>query len=295
MIGHLPPSTRAMIHMVWSGILFGTLWALIRHTSETVHPFMIVFYRTLFALLAFAPVFWRVGISFFKTERIGLHFLRSLFAISGTLGTFYAIANAPMADVVAISYAAPIFAVIGAALWLGERIKMRRMLAILIAFAGAFLVVRPGFEAVTMGIWAAIIGAVSIGASMLVIKSLTSTDDPQAIAAYSFLLILPVVFLVALSVWQWLTLEELGLLLVIGIMVRFAHTALGRAFALGEASAVLPLDFVRLMLATLFGVYLFGEPVDILTLAGALLILGSTVYTAHREAQLGKQTTKRVP
>jgi drug/metabolite transporter (DMT)-like permease len=295
MISHLPARKQAMIHMIWSGILFGTLWAIIRHTSETVHPFVIVFYRTLFGLLAFSPVLWRVGIGFFKTERIGLHFVRALFAIGGTLGTFYAIANAPLADVVAISYAAPVFALIGAAIWLGERIKIRRILAILVGFGGAFLVVRPGFETISTGMLAAILGAVSIGASMLVIKSLSSTDDPQAIAAYSFLLILPVVFLVALSVWQWPNLEELGLLLVIGIMVRFAHTALGRAFALGEASAVLPLDFVRLMMATLFGVYLFGEPVDILTLAGALLILGSTVYTAHREAQLDKKATKLEP
>ena len=295
MISNLPAPSRAIIHMIWSGILFGTLWAIIRHTSETVHPFLIVFYRTLFALLAFAPVFWRTGFQFFRTERLGLHFLRALFAIGGTLGTFYAIANAPLADVVAISYAAPIFAVVGAAIWLGERIKVRRILAILVALLGAFLVVRPGFEAVTIGITAAILGAVSIGASMLVIKSLSSTDDPQAIAAYSFLLILPVVFLFALSVWKWPTPEELGLLIVIGVMARFAHTALGRAFALGEASAVLPFDFVRLMLATMFGVYLFGEPVDLLTLAGALLILGSTVYTAYREAQLGKVATKRVP
>lgn len=291
----LPPHTQAMIHMIWSGILFGTLWAIIRHTSETVHPFLIVFYRTLFGLLAFAPVFWRVGAGFFKTKRIGLHFLRALFAVGGTLGTFYAIANAPLADVVAISYAAPVFGVLGAAVWLGERIKLRRILAIIVGFAGVLLVVRPGFETVTIGIWAAIIGAVSIGASILLIKTLSSTDDPQAIAAYSFLLILPVVFLVALSVWEWPTLGELGLLAVIGVMVRFAHTSLGRAFALGEVSAVLPLDFVRLMLATLFGIYLFGEPADLLTLAGALIILGSTVYTAHREAQLGKRVTKSVP
>ncbi|MEE8370695.1 MAG: DMT family transporter [Sphingomonadales bacterium] len=292
MVSHLPERQQAMIYMIWSGLLFGMLWAVIRYTSETVHPFLIVFYRTLFALLAFTPILMRSGLGFFKTKRIRLHAVRALFALGGTLGTFYAIANAPLSDVVAISYASPVFAAAGAVFMLGERIKFRRILSIALGFAGVLLVTRPGFETLSNGIVAAIIGALAIGGSLVVIKSLASTDDPRIIAAYSFLLILPATFLIALTVWKWPTPEEWALLVVIGFVVSVAHTALARAFSMGDAVVILPLDFVRLLVATLLGVLLFDEPLDLLTWSGALLILGSTVYTAHREAMQGKSKPK---
>ena len=113
--------------------------------------------------------------------------------------------------------------------------------------------------------------------------------SPEAVVFYSLVYILPVAFVVALFYWRWPTPFEWGLLFLLGSLVSLAHMLLVKAFAKSETTAILPLDFVRLLLATFFGVVLFGEPVDAVTMLGAAVILGSTVYTAHREAIFTKR------
>lgn len=289
MFSSIPKHWKGPLWMVWSCLLFVAIWGLIRVASEDLHPFVIVFFRTLFAILAFAPFLFRNGWAPFKTEKLKLHGLRGLFSLFGTLGLFYAVAHIPLADVVAISYSAPVFAAVGVVLILKEKVHWRRIAAILIGFIGVLVVLRPGFRELNLGVMAAVGGSFALAGSLVVIKSLSGQDRPEAIALYSFLFVLPGSLIAALFYWSVPTWQEFGILAVIGILVALAHTALARAFRYSEATAVLPLDFTRMIFATLLGVLAFGESIDYIAWIGGGVILAATVYVAHREARVKKK------
>lgn len=278
--------------MVWSCFIFVIIWGLIRVVAEDIHPFVIVFYRTLFAILAFMPFLVKHGLVILKTEHLGQHALRGMFSLFGTLGLFYAVAYVALADVVAISYSAPIFAAVGAVLILKEKVHWRRILAIVFGFVGVLVVLRPGFQEFSLGLLAAILGSFMLAGSLVVIKSLSGTDRPEAIALYSFLFVLPGSLIAALFFWSWPSFRNLLILIVIGILVSLAHTALARAFTYGKATTILPLDFSRMIFATILGAVAFNESPDYFAWIGASIILGSTVYFAYREARAQREKNR---
>lgn len=285
---NVPTGLIGPFYMVWSCVLFVCLWAMIRIITETVHPFIVVLFRSVFALMALAPFFYREGRSSLKTSRIGMHFVRGMSATLATFCFFYAITVVPLADLVAITFAAPVFATVGAVFILGERMHIRRIAATILGFLGVLIVVRPGFVEITPGIAAGMVGSLAVAGSLIVVKSLTDTEKPQAIVAYSLLFVVPTALVAAAFVWRMPSMQDLGFLAIIGILVAMAQTAMTKAFLYGEATQVLPFDFTRLILASLIGIFLFDEAVDPWIWLGGAVILGSTVYVAHREARDAK-------
>jgi len=281
--------------MLISAVLFALLWVLIRIASETLNPFLVVFYRTLFGLTFMGPSLYRQRTTLLTGGRTGLYLFRAAIGLLAMYANFYAVAYAPLADVVAISYASPLFATLVAVLLLGEVIRARRVTALAIGFFGVLLVLRPGMQELAPGHFAAILGALFVAVSLATIKMLSATDRPERIVGLTFLLMLPITFAVATLVWVWPTPQELLLLIVIGVSANIAHMALTRAFAVAEVGAVMPFDFIRLVIAAGFGALLFGEALDWQTLTGASIILISSVYLAHREAVLARREGSRPP
>ncbi len=263
------------------------MWVMIRYAARELHSFELVFFRNFIGLLFLLPMILRTP-GLIRRDRLTTHLGRATSGFIATMGTFYAVANAPLADVLAINYTAPLFGTIGAVLMLGERIRMRRIVALAAGFVGMLLVLRPGSVPLGAGIVAAIISAVSTGYSIVAMRSLVGLDDSRAVAAWTFILTLLPSLAVALFVWTPPPLQVWPLLAGIGAAAAIGQLTLSRAFSLSEASAVLPLDFVRFGLITAAGIWLFGETYDALTLAGGALILGSTIYLAWREAQMKK-------
>jgi drug/metabolite transporter (DMT)-like permease len=290
---HIPESFKGQAWMLLSCTAFVAIWALARHLSATLHPFVIVFFRTLFAILAFLPFLLRHGRQALATRHLPLHLLRGGLSLVATLGIFYSVAHIPLDEAVAISYAAPVFAAVGAVLILKEKVKWRRVIAIAIGLAGILLILRPGFREVTPGVLAAMAGALAVAGSLVVIKRLSETDRPEVIALYALLFVLPGSLIAALPFWTWPGAEELLVLILIGVLVAIGHTALGRAFSHSEATAVLPLDFSRIVLASAVGVLVFSDPIDGFAWAGAAVILASSVYVAHREAVMARRAAKK--
>ena len=289
----LNDSLKGQAYMVASCVMFGTAWVFIRYASETMHPALIVFYRNVFGLLALAPFFIRSGMGVYKTDKFNLHATRGISTLTGTYGVFYAVSTTPLATVVGITYAAPIFAAVGAVWLLKEQIHARRVVAIVIGFIGMLMVVHPGNVDWTLGMSSAMLGAMSIAVALLVVKTLAKTDSPQTVVAYSFSLVLPISFAVALYFWKWPSVQELIYVAIIGVGVSIAQIFLSRAFRYADAMAVLPYDFVRLLLATIYGIWLFGEPLDPWVVAGASVIMASTIYTSHREVLAHRQNKLR--
>ncbi|WP_353200737.1 DMT family transporter [Sandarakinorhabdus sp.] len=273
---------------ILSCFAFAAMWVMIRYAARQLHSFEIVFFRNALGLLFLLPMILGTP-GLIRWTRLRVHLGRATSGFIATMGTFYAVANAPLADVLAINYTAPLFGTIGAVLMLGEVIRARRVAALAVGFAGMLLVLRPGSVPLTPGILAAIISAVSTGYSIVAMRTLVGVDDSRAVAAWTFILTTLPSLAVALFVWTPPPLAVWPLLAGIGAMAAAGQLTLARAFSLSEASAVLPLDFVRFGLITAAGVLLFGERYDLLTLAGGALILASTIYLAVREAQIRRQ------
>lgn len=259
--------------------------AIARHLAlEGMHPNMIAFFRMAVALVCMMPWAFHVGWSGLKTDKFGLYCFRALISCGALMSWFWAIALIPLAEMTALSFLAPIFATIGAAVFLKETVRARRWTATFIGFVGALIIIRPGVIEMSQGSWIALMGAGFIGISILNIKTLSRTEAPNKVVFYMNFLITPVALVPALFVWETPAIHHWGWLLAMGPVAVVAHITLVRAFSLGDASAVVPFDFSRLPFAVAIGWFAFGEVADIWTWVGAVVIFSSTLFIARREA-----------
>lgn len=273
--------------MIVSATAFAAMWVLIRYASHDMHAFVIVFFRNAIGTVLLLPMMVRNN-GLIRLNRLPANLRRATSGFIATTGTFYAVSHAPMATALSINYTAPLFATVGAVLFLGEKIHARRAAALLAGFAGMLIVVRPGALPMTPGVLAAVISAIATAFSIIAIRQLVATDDSRAVTAWTFILMTPPSLALALLVWSWPPLGVWPLLFGIGGAAAIGQLSMNRAFALAEASAVLPYDFVRFGLVTVAGIALFGERLDALTIVGGIVIFGATVYLAVRERQLAR-------
>ena len=281
--------------MACAGLTIACLWAVLRYASEFMHPLYIVFWRSLFGVLVLAPSIMRIGVSVLKSDRLGMHFLRSITGFGAMIGIFYSVAHIPLAQAMAVNYSGPLFASLGAVLLFGEKVHARRVGALIVGFAGMLIVLRPGVDSFNLGTAAAVLGAVSMAGSMLLIRSLGQTEHNQTIVVYGNALSLPLALVMALFFWHWPSPMEWGLLIIIGAMSTVAQLFMNRALTVAETGAVIPIDFLRLVFVSFLGALLFDQAIDAFMWLGGAIILCSVVYIARREALASKQEIVREP
>ena len=280
-------TTRGIFWMIVSSIAFASMWVMIRFASHDVHAFVIVFFRNLVGTLVLVPMMLR-NKGLMRIGRLKANLRRATSGFIATTGTFYAVSHAPLATALSINYTAPLFATVAAVLFLGEKLQARRVAALIAGFAGMLIVVRPGALPLTPGVLAAMVSAVATAFSIIAIRQLVASDDSRSVAAWSFILMTPPSLVLAVLYWTPPPLALWPLLFIIGCVAAVGQLAMNRAFALAEASAVLPYDFVRFALVTLFGITIFDERLDAMTIAGGIVIFGATVYLAVRERQVAR-------
>jgi drug/metabolite transporter (DMT)-like permease len=286
-----------MFLMVVATLCFTTMHAGVRHLTAVgdLHPFEAAFFRNFFGLLALLPWFMRVRLAALRTQKLGLHALRASLQVVGMLCFFMALKLSPLAEVSALSFTAPLFASLGATLFLGEVMRLRRWSALMLGFVGALVIIRPGFEALSLGTSLVILSSVVWSGAMLVIKTLARTDSSVTITAYMALFLTPLSLLPALFVWRAPSLAELLVLAAVGAVANLGHLAMAQSFKEAEVTVVLPFDFTRLIWASVFGYLLFAEVPDLWTWAGGVVIFASTTYIAVRESRLKRVTGGAAP
>ncbi|MCP5156230.1 MAG: DMT family transporter [Ectothiorhodospiraceae bacterium] len=281
-----------MLLMVVATMSFTFMQTLIKtvaaDTDSPLHPIEIAFFRNLFGVVSLVPLVLRGGLSAFRTQRIGLHVLRATVQSGGMLSFFVALTLVPLAQVTALSFSAPLFATVLAVLVMGERIRARRITALVVGFTGVLVVLQPGAEALSVGALLVVGSSLAWGTAMTIIKALSRTDSALTITLYAGIFMALITLVPALFVWTSPTLEQLVWLLAIGAVGTFGHLAFAQAFKNAEMSAVLPLDFLRLVWASALGFWLFGEVPSLVAWAGGVLIFGSATYIAVREARLAR-------
>ena len=166
-----------------------------------VHPFEVVFLRNLFAVTMLLPLLaWR-GWSLARSDQIGLYGWRVAISLFSMQAWFYAIALIPIGEVTAISFLSPLFGTLGAIFLLGERVRIRRWTALLVGFMGAMIILRPAGTPLGLGQICAILSAMTMGLTAILVKQLTANDDPDKIVFLTNALLLPLSLFPALFVW----------------------------------------------------------------------------------------------
>ena len=290
-ISKRPNTVRGMGFMLLSALCVSIMGGMVRHVSADLPVFMVAFFRTLFGLLVFTPVFMRTGVAVFRTKKIGMHVLRGGLNSGALLLMFYAFSVTPLAKVMALRFTGPLFATLLALIVLHEIIRARRISAIIIGFVGALIILRPGFVELDPGTMA-VLGAAFIWAAVtIIVKMLTRTESNFTITVYAALFTIPVSLFAAIAVWQTPSLEQFVWLIALGTLGSISHWSRAQSARDADITAIMPMDFTVLIWAALLGYFAFGEIPDIWVWIGAFIIFASTTYIAFRERKV-KSTTK---
>jgi drug/metabolite transporter (DMT)-like permease len=260
--------------------------ATVRYVSRDMHAFEIAFFRNLFGLIAILPLAIRAGIGNLKSRQPGFQLIRSGFGLAAMLTWFYGLSVVPIAQATALSFTSVIFGSMGATLILGERMGVRRWSAVGAGFAGALIILRPGFDAVEPGALIVMLSSICWAGALLTVKRLSSTDTIVCIVTWNSVLLTVLSLPMAIPVWVAPSIEQLVWLALIGILATLGHLAMTGAFKFSDATVVFPVDYTRLLWASVIGYLAFGEIPDVWTWIGGSIIFASTTYIAYREAAL---------
>jgi drug/metabolite transporter (DMT)-like permease len=280
-----PGNLRGLLLMVFSTLCMSCMHSLIRYVTADLHPFEVTFFRCAFGLVVVVPWLARQGLTSVRTQRFSLHLARAAINIGSMMCFFWALSLAPLTDVTALGFLSPLAATALAAVLLHERVGMRRWTAIVVGFAGALIVLRPGFAAIGQGQVLTLISVVLWAVVLIIIKVAARTDSAVAITAWMSLLMAPLALVPALFYWTWPSLTQLGWLLVIGVIGNIGQIAMTQALKEGETAVVMPIDFLKLVWITGIAYFAFGEVPGLYSWAGGAIIFAAGAYVAMRESR----------
>lgn len=281
-----PPSAlRGILLMVLATAMFMGMHGVIRHASADIHPFVVAFYRNFVSLLLLAPWIVRFGARLLRTSRPQVHLLRGGINVISMLCFFYALGITPLAEVTALSFTAPLFATLGAVLFLGEKMRIRRWSALVVGFIGTLVILRPGFAEIGLGQMLIVFSSALWACALLIIKIQARTESSLTITLYMAIIMTPLSLLAAIPHWSWPDPGMLGWLVAVGVLGTAGQVALAQSFREAEATVVMPFDFLKLIWAATIGFLAFGEVPDGWTWVGGTVIFASSVYIAYREAK----------
>lgn len=216
-----------------------------------------------------------------RTNKLTLQILRGLFSYGSQITLFIALLYIPFAEVTALGFSQVIFVTIAAAVVLGESVSWRRWIATGVGFSGVLVMLWPTGEALNIfALMALLSGLLSAGVS-ITIRSMAQTESTLTIMLYQSSILCLAFVGPALWWWVWPTPTEWAHLAMIGIFGSVAQFLFTRACQIGEASALAPLEFTRLLIAAAVGYLVFLEVPSLLTLVGAFIVIASTVYTVR--------------
>ena len=246
----------------------------------------IAFFRALLGTLIMVPWLVALRINPLPRRRFGLHAGRGLVELAAMGCWFTAIAAMPLAEVVALGFTAPLFATLLGALFLGERLRLRRSVAIAIGLAGAIVILRPGFQSVTAAAFLALAAALASAGSRVIARELSKTESTVVILASFGFFTTPAMAVAASFVWQTPSLGQFGWMCLIAVLAALGHYCITRSLRLCEASEVAPYEFAQMIVAVAFGYWVFGESPDLWTWVGSVIIAATAVYVMRRESLL---------
>ena len=244
----------------------------------------VLFFRGFFGILFYLLIIPRERLhNFYKTKRAGLHSLRCISGLIALVSIFVALRELPLATVVSISFAAPIFTTIFSIFLLSEKVGVFRWLAVIIGFIGILIITEPGISELNLYYIFPIIFCLGLSYVAITIRQLSSSEPVWLISFYFSLSITLLSLFSIPSGWVMPNLYDFVLLSLVGIFGGVANLWLGQSYKYAEVSLVTPLKYLALVFAIIFGYFIWGEVPTLKTLGGAFLVIISTLIIFKRE------------
>lgn len=280
---------KGVLWMLVTGLCFVAVTALVKMLGPRIPAVESAFLRYVIGLILLIPMLMRID---FRAYSMGLHgvfALRGLLHAAGVGCWFFAMARLPIAEVTALNYLSPIYVTLGAALFLGEHLALRRILAVAAALVGAMIILRPGFREIGPGHIAMLFTGLVFGGSYLLAKVLADRVDAAAVVAMLSVWVTLGLAPVALTHWVTPTWHELTILVGVAFFATAGHYTMTLAMAAAPVAVTQPVTFLQLIWATLLGLVMFAEPIDGWVMLGGGVILCAISYITWREAVLKRR------
>ena len=274
---------------------FGSfMGACVKLLSDDLHPIIICFYRCLMGLIIITPFIAKNNFQALQTDNMRLQILRALINIISMICWFTAIGMMHLEKATALGFTTPLFTTILAVIVLGEVIRFHRTAALLFGFIGILIIIRPGYMPFEFGTILMLIASFSFSFVLIFVKKLSATDSSLTIIFYHLLYMTPAFFILSLFYWQSISFNQLIIFSLMGSSGLLSHWCLAQAFKMSDTTFVMPLQFTKLIWASLIGLFIFAEQPDIWTWIGGVIIFISVVYITYREAFRKKGTSKPI-
>ncbi|MBU9697715.1 DMT family transporter [Rhodobacteraceae bacterium HSP-20] len=275
--------------MLATGLCFVGVTGIVRYLGTDLPAAQSAFVRFGWGVVFLLPSLWVLLRRGLPAGTLALFGWRGVVHTAAVILWFHAMARIPVAEVTAIGYLNPVLVTLGAALFFGEALALRRILAVVVALGGALIVIRPGLREVTDGHLAQLGAACFFAASYLFAKRLSQLAPAGTVVAMMSLTV--TVGLLPLAVWVWvpMTAAQLGWLGLVAGFATTAHYCMTRAFRAAPLAVTQPVTFLQLVWATLLGALVFGEGVDVFVLLGGAVIIGAISYITWREARIKRR------
>jgi len=278
-----------------SATLFGSfMGAGVKFLSDDLHPIIICFYRCLMGLILITPFVALNNFKALKSNNTRLQLIRATINIISMICWFSAIGIMHFEKATALGFTTPLFTTILAVIVLGEVIRFHRTAALVIGFVGIIIIIRPGYLPFEFGTLLMLAASFSFSFVLIFVKKLSATDSSLTIIFYHLLYMTPVFFILSLFFWESVSFNQLVIFAFMGASGLLSHWCLAQAFKLSDTTFVMPLQFTKLIWASLIGLLIFAEQPDVWTWVGGVIIFISVVYITYREAFKKKGTQKPI-
>ena len=281
----MPGNIRGILWLSIGAFLFSITDVVVKQLGRKFDPTELAFFRYGIGMIMLTPIFIKMGVAELKTTRIGMHILRMSLAMVAQLGVFITVINMPLPDATAIFFSKPLFTTIVAVIVISEVVSGRRWIATIVGFVGVMIMIQPGADTINPIALIGVASALAFATANVLIRVLSKTEPPNRILFYYH--VGGILVFTGPAIWFWTTPVgiEWVLLISIAVLTTIGMACFVRAFSAGEANAVGPIEYVRLIYAALFGYFLFSEIPSIWTGIGATLIIASAIYIARDEAR----------
>ena len=287
-IARMSPVLRAVFWMSGAILSFSAMAVAGRYLASGLDTFEIMLYRSVIGVvIVLAIVAMKGRFEEISTRAFGLHLVRNIFHFTGQNLWFYAIATIPLAQVFALEFTAPIWAVFLAVPVLGERLSALRLVVAAIGFAGIMVITRPWLTAISPGLLSAALAAVGFAGSAVLTRRLTR--HVSVLAILFWLTAMQTVFALIAAGYDgritWPVAADVPWLVLVALGGLVAHYCLTTALSLAPASVIMPIDFLRLPLIALVGALLFKETVPPAVFVGAAMIFFANYLNIRQESR----------
>ena len=280
---------RGVFWMLVTGLCFVAVTALVKMVGTRLPASETAFLRYALGIVFLIPMIKPILEARLTKLQIGLFSLRGMLHTGAVVAWFFAMARIPIAEVTGMNYLSPVYVTIGAALFLGEKLALRRIAAVIVALIGVTIILRPGFRELSPGHFAMLFTALGFAGGYLIAKRLSDEVSPTVVVGMLSVTVTIGLAPLALSVWVTPTLEELVILFGVACFATAGHYTMTLAFKAAPVTVTQPVSFLQMVWAVLLGWIGFGEQPDVWVLVGALTIIGAISFITWREAMLKRR------